>query len=453
MGRPKKVDNANGSDASTRRVTRTTVERFNQAEGQETGEIIDLEQVNVDPLHEFLQQIDSSRELVMHIWVLPNYAKDGKLSTRAMDRAFLTSFAFGPDEVETYRETIQRAYPPGGAFNIELRENGQFVRKWSEQIMAAPGYAPPTTTTGQPINISLPGQPAPTVVAPTDPFDTIERQLGLTVRLAELAKTLNPPPATPPPSPDNGDVPIGERMLAAAIPTLVGRSDVKMESIIELLGGATSKPTGFWDFAESVAPHIGPGLNALLGAGANWLMQRIALNAQQAGQLPPPIPPQQVQVGPGTANPQPPTQMAPAAQPAAETPPQAQPDPFTVAYQSAIGKLVQDCGRQVQKGDWKPEDGPHVSPKPGAEIIWALTEEFPPGTAEHPTLQAIVGQFMQADPVDILKMCAGIAPTPAAQQFVVNLIAEPVALAWVGELQRELRDIVREAEVEEAEEL
>ena len=66
---------------------------------------------------------------------------------------------------------------------------------------------------------------------------------------------------------------------------------------------------------------------------------------------------------------------------------------------------------------------------------------------------AIVDQFMKAHPVDILKMCAGIAPTPAAQQFVVNLIAEPVALSWVTELQRELRDIVKEAEAEEAEEL
>jgi len=386
---------------------------------------IELDPVDlpIDPIQEFLQSLDSERTLTLHVFVHPNFAREGKIGSKT-DRVFVTSFAFTPDETETYRQRTQYCYPQGGMFSFELRERGAIVRRWEEQLSAVPGHEPPKTNNGYP----FPPPPAVTIRMPEQqkaeaqlsPIQVVKEQLSTMRDMVGIVKDLMPPAPVvnvgeSHPAPDR---PIEDRLFETVLLKALDSGKAPIDKVIDALSGRSAEKPGFMD-------SLGPMFSELIKALAPAISMGVQQYVRASGG---PVPNGQ------------PGEPAPVAEVSALPP--VPPDPAERAWRRVVQRLLEDCFEHVRIREVSAEDG--INPATNAGAIVDLLDRFPD------QLQQMIETLLNLPPDEVVDMCAMLQPTPQLSEEVMRLKTFPAALSWLAELQVESKRILATEELAEA---
>jgi hypothetical protein len=422
----------------TRQVRRSTVEVFEEPI-EETVMVDPEPEQPVDPIQAFLSQIDKTRQLTMKVFLLPNFYKDGKRSIRANERPFVTQFGFTVDDIEDYQQRIQQACPAGGMFQIELREGWQMVKIWEEPISALPGYQANSGGSSQPsypiiVNPAMQPQAPPQAVM--SPAEIMREHMSLAKDLVAMAHDLIPPaPVVNVSSPDNGSQEgnIGDRLIEGVLLKALESGKTPIDKVLEVL-----RPAKEASWADALVP-IGVEFMRSAGPALAQLLSRFAAT-----------PPQNALGGPqATFAPQgmlggvPEPQNAPEGQPEAIAPVSGvQPTPIEQAYLRVVVRMLEDCAEHVSV---VPTGVPGVSVASSAEAIVGLVDRFPE------QLETTVEALLASEPVQVFELCSLLPPlaSPQAQAFIGPLKTNPLALAWVAELQTKAKEFLIFASAED----
>lgn len=142
-------------------------------------EVVPDEEEFVDPVEQFLAQIDEEQGYVLRIDRLPQFRKTG-IYGRGAPREFQGELPFS---VQSYMLDIQALYGPGD-YLLTLKEtNGQFVKKWVEHIGAP---VVPATQSGS----AQAGSPVPAAFAQAQPSATQRDSLDEFIQTAEKISKL-----------------------------------------------------------------------------------------------------------------------------------------------------------------------------------------------------------------------------------------------------------------------
>jgi hypothetical protein len=393
-----------------------------------------LESLPADPIADFLATLDAERQLNLHVFVHPNFPRDGKMGSRS-ERMFVTSFAFTVDEPETYRQRVQYCYPQGGMFTMELRERGAIIKRWEEQLSPVPGYEPPKTNSSYPfppppaVTIKMPEQQAQT--APPDPLEMIEKQASMFIKIGEVFKSFQPPATTI--VAGNGEhvaeKPLEDRIIETVLIKALENDKAPIDKVLDILSGRRAEKPGFMDSLGPVFLELAKGIAPAISMGIQSYM-RSQVQAAQAMQLP-------------TVEGQPSPEQS---QPQIQAPTM---DPAERAWRRVVQRMLEDCFEHVSiiqtlsaVGSVSPDDGMNVKLHAGA--IYDLLDRF----QTNEQLVGMVQMLLNAEPPEVVDMCALLQNSERDQMMVLGLKEAPVALEWLKELQEETKKILAEGENE-----
>lgn len=393
---------------------------------------LELEPTPADPIADFLQSLDTERQLTLHIFVHPNFSRDGKVGSRA-ERMFVTSFAFTGDEPETYRQRAQYCYPQGGMFTMELRERGAIVKRWEEQLSPVPGHEPPIKSNGYPfpppptVSIRMPETQQPHI-EPVNPLQVVRDQFGMMREMVSVMKDLSPAP----PVVNVGEQqrladerPIGDRILEVVTLKALENKDTPIDRILDALGGGKREPS----WIESLMPvvvELAKAAGPALSVGIQMWMRNQAMAAQQI-----------IHVGPpaesGTPNG---VGTTPAALP--PSPPM---EPAERAWRITVRRLLEDCFEHVTISAVSP-DG--MSVIPASTNIVDLLDRF----QNNEQLVTMIQLLLNSEPTEVVDLCAMLQTNEGDFNEVTGLKEKPAALAWLKELQEETKKTLSEGNEE-----
>ncbi len=390
---------------------------------------IEAEEIPTDPIADFLEGLDTDRQLTLHVFVHPNFLRDGKIGSRS-ERMFVTSFAFSADEPETYRQRVQYCYPQGGMFSMELRERGVIVKRWEEKLSPVPGYEAPAKQNGYPfpppptVSIRMPESQTHEAVSP---LQVVRDQFGMMREMVSVMKELTPAPPVvnvgeTTRNPNVDERPLGDRILEAVTLKALENKDTPIDRILDALGGGRKEPGWMETFApvlaelaKSLAPAISMGIQAYV---RNQTMQAQSV---QNGQQPP------AEGG---------TNGVPGQAPAA-LPPSPPMDPAERAWRITVRRLLEDCFEHVSISAVSP-DG--MSVIPASTNIVDLLDRF----QNNEQLVAMVQVLLNADPAEVVDLCAMLQTDETSFNQVTKLKEAPPALVWLKELQEETKKTLAE---------
>lgn len=385
--------------------------RYTEVQSPDDGEFDDndpeeevIEAEPVDPLEAWLKQITSERQLVMHVYALPSFHKNGRMGVKALDRPFITSFPFSQEDIDVYQSRIQASYPQGGVLEIELREHGLVIKRWQETL------APIVMSTTQNQN-GIPQYPQPVVInthatdgttPQIDPFELMSKQAESFQRIIASVQAILPQPQ-----------PAQQQLQPVASDPEVMQLKMRVDVMDRLLGFAEKNESVATRLIKSIFPEkeeattgksMADVLVAFLEHGPQIVsaVLPILMTMNQANTRP---------VAPG------PIQQLPAATNGSHTEPKPQPqqaDPATRAWQRTIQRLVEDC--------WE-----NASVYAGADTVLDMVERYN-------QFGPFVEQLLTASPEQVLDLLTAMMPGAAKIKEL------PHAVEWVTALQAEIQN-------------
>lgn len=429
MRRKKVANSETPVQPGTKRVT--VQEVYEEPIEEAVDAATEVEGYEPDPVEDFINRIEQERQLDMFVYALPNYFQDGRTAIRGTLRLFVTRFPFGPDDIATFEQRIQLAYPSGGMFDLELRDNGKPVKKFTRAVAPLPGHQSQQQhqTSGYPIIVNPPAAPASNQPQQPqlNPRDMLRDQMSFVKDMIQIAKEMTPAPIAP----VQGPTDIANDPRFVEVQTRVAM----MDKLIGLAGNNAP-------LAERL---LGKFLNDEAGGeqqGPNWIQLGIELlkNAptiiQSIAQYAPMMQARQPQQN-GAGGYQPTiTRASSTALPPApantdgqqQQQPPAAVDLLTQRWQQVIRRLVEDCAASASIDN-------------SVNSVLDLYESAPP---TRPTID----QLTVATPAEVITLCAASSNTQQEFTYVMGLAQYPAPLQWVSELQTVLREELEKLKVD-----
>jgi hypothetical protein len=383
----------------------------------QAGQVIDVtarevveDEEEIDPIEEFLAQIEQEQGYVLRVDRLTQYRRTG-LMGRGAPREFQGEIPFSP---QTYLTDIQAWYGPGDYLLTLKNSQHQFIKKWVEHI-GAPALVntPATTAVAAPVTSAVAYQQP----APVQPQSDIDQLISLTEKLSKIRKAMGWDHEPPPREEKQTEAvttekPMTERLVETLATRLIEKGDENsLDRALSVLMGKEDKDTswtsGMMDLLKELAQPFIP----IIASAIARQMQQQPHPPAPLGQLPAasvPLPATPI----GNQSPQ---QLA---QPGASTAPgnsqvnvaaqQVEHD-----FQRLMTCIVMDCLD-------------NVSVEASADRVSMFDEKYP-------EYHGIIESLITAAPGEVLTQIAQFAPG-------VNFAQVPHAMEWMIELQTTLRE-------------
>jgi len=410
---------------AARRVRTVRTEEFNEPIEVAAVEVEpepEPEDDYIDPFALFGEYVSEPDSCKIHIWLLPHYDKNRKVSANGGGRIYRGTIAYEPEN-DSMLEEIQTRVPEGGTVVLELRERGSFKNQGLLHLGAQP-EGPPPPAPGPPPYVPPPGPSA---------GELFDQQLVMFERFTEAARKMIPPPPTL--AVDNGkdnkaptdERPFEDRLLETVVMKALDsdKPSGTLDKVLDAIGGRGQKAPGF---GEQILILLAPALNELAKAAIPFLQSYIATMTQAGAPQKP-------------AGPEPPAAAAqlPPAQPpspaAAGGPTAPAIDPVQRNWMRTIIRILENCEEQarVAEADTSIELSVEPSAIEVAELYFRFNNE----------LGMTVDAILAAEPVGVFELCALVMPAQL-HQAIAGLQSQPAAVAWVARLQARIREVIAE---------